>query len=387
MTHDAGVEDKPVSESRLLEPIKIGSVEVANRAVVAPMSRVSTAGDGVPTESMAEYYREYADGGFGLIVAEGTYTDTLYAQAYPGQPAIVTDEQVRAWRNVVEGVHQVGVPIVLQLMHAGPLVQVNTHRDGCIGPSAVRPVGRMLRGYGGNQGSYLVPREMNDEDIEDVLAGIGTSAQRAEEAGFDGVEIHAANGYLFDQFMTRYANLREDRYGGSPENRARLAADAVRRARKCTGPNFIVGIRISQAKVNDVTYRWQDVSEATALMQTISAAEPSYVHVASEGVSWAETSYLTPSVTTTGLARDVFGVPVIANGGLGDPRTAAQLLDEGHADLISLGESALANPDWPKRVANGSKMRAFDKDMLSPEVTVENTQRWRRQNPEQWSAT
>lgn len=387
MTHDnADVEDVVASESSLLEAIKIGSVEVANRAVVAPMSRVSTAGDGVPTESMAEYYREFADGGFGLIVAEGTYTDTLYAQAYPGQPAIVTDEQVRAWNRVVEGVHQAGVPIVLQLMHAGPLVQVNTHRDGCIGPSAVQPVGRMLRGYGGNQGSYMVPREMDGDDIEDALAGFASSARRAEEAGFDGVEIHAANGYLLDQFMTRYANFREDQYGGSPENRARLAADAVRRAKECTGPEFIVGIRISQAKVNDVTYRWQDVAEATALMQTISAADPSYVHVASEGVSWANASFLTPSVTTTGLAREVCGVPVIANGGLGDPRAAARLLDEGHADLISLGEPALANPDWPKRLANGLQMRPFDKDMLSPEVTVENTQRWRRENPG-WSTS
>ena len=369
------------SKSPLLESIKIGSVEVANRAIVAPMSRVSTAGDGVPTESMAEYYREFADGGFGLVIAEGTYTDTLYAQAYPGQPAIVTDEQVHAWGKVVEGVHRAGTPIVLQLMHAGPLVQVNTHRDGCIGPSAVQPVGRMLRGYGGNQGSYMVPREMNDDDIEDALAGIATSARRAEEAGFDGVEIHAANGYLLDQFMTRYSNFRQDQYGGSPENRARLAAEAVRRAKEGTGPDFIVGIRISQAKVNDMTYRWQDVAEATALMQTISAADPSYVHVASEGVSWEETSFLTPSVTTTGLAREVCGVPVIANGGLGDPRTAARLLDEGHADLISLGEAALANPDWPKRVANGSQLRPFDSGMLSPEVTVENTQRWRRENP------
>ena len=365
----------------LLEPIKIESLNLANRAVVSPMSRVSTAGDGVPTENMAAYYREFADGGFGLIIAEGTYTDTLYAQAYPGQPAIGTDEQVAGWRRVVEGVHQAGVPIVLQLMHAGPLVQVNTHQDGCIGPSAVQPVGRMLRGYGGNQGSYMVPREMDDEDIENVLVGIENSAVRAEEAGFDGVEVHAANGYLFDQFMTRYSNLRTDQYGGSPENRARFAADAVRRARQCTGLDFVVGIRISQAKVNDATYRWESVEEATRLLSTIAAAEPSYVHVASEGVTWEETSYLTPMVTTTGLAREVCGVPVIANGGLGDPGAAARLLKQGDADLIALGEPALANPDWPKRVANRLEVRPFDAAMLLPEVTVENTLRWRQENP------
>jgi 2,4-dienoyl-CoA reductase-like NADH-dependent reductase (Old Yellow Enzyme family) len=364
----------------LLTSVELASLTLANRVAVAPMSRVSTAGDGVPTESMSRYFRELAEGGFGLIFTDGTYTDHAFSQGYPDQPAIATDEQVEAWGRVVDAVHAADTPIVMQLMHAGALVQGNRHRDGCIGPSAVPPKGRMLRGYGGPGGPYSLPREMTGADIAEVLAGIASSARRAEEAGFDGVEIHAANGYLFDQFITRYANRRTDRYGGSPENRARLAAEAIRAADDATGPGFFVGVRLSQVKVNDLDYRWAGVDEARALLATVGAAGPAYVHIASEGAPWAETSFLAPGVSTTGLAREVCGVPVIANGGMHDPGLAARLLGEGHCDLVSLGHGAVADPDWPRRLAAGEPPQEFEAGMLEPEVTVENTARWRREH-------
>jgi 2,4-dienoyl-CoA reductase-like NADH-dependent reductase (Old Yellow Enzyme family) len=361
----------------LLTSIEVGSLSLANRVAVAPMSRVSTAGDGVPTDNMVRYFREFAEGGFGLVITDGTYTDQLFAQGYPDQPAIVTDEQVQAWAQVVDAVHDAGVPIVLQVMHAGPLVQVNHHVEGCIGPSAVQPKGRMLKGYGGDGDTYFLPREMTQADIDQVIESIGVAARNADRAGFDGVEIHAANGYLFDAFLTRYANQRTDRYGGSPENRARLTVEAIRAADAATRDGFVVGVRLSQVKVNDLEYRWDGVEEARALLAAVSAAEPAYVHIASEGASWEETSFLAPGVSTTGLAREVCGVPVIANGGMHDPDLAVRLMAEGHFDLISLGHGAVANPDWPSRVAAGEPLTPFDAGMLSPEVTIENTQRWR----------
>ncbi|HEV2999140.1 MAG TPA: NADH:flavin oxidoreductase [Solirubrobacteraceae bacterium] len=365
----------------LLTPVRVAGAELPNRVAVAPMSRVSTAGDGVPTDAMVDYYASYARGGFGLIVSEGTYTDHAHSQAYPNQPAIVTDEQVRAWARVTDAVHAAGGRIFLQLMHAGALVQGNHHRDVAVAPSAVQPLGRKLLGYGG-EGPYAMPREMTLGDVEEAVAGFAASAARARTAGFDGVEVHGANGYLLDQFLTTYTNRRTDAYGGSPANRARIFVEVLEAIRAAAGDDFPVGVRVSQVKVNDLEYRWSGPEEAREIFERLAAGGPAYVHVASEGAHWDETSFLAPGVSITGLAREVTGAPVIANGGMHDERLAARVLDDGHADLVSLGHGALANPDWPQRLAAGRRFAEFDPDMLRPEVTIENTLAWRRDRRE-----
>ncbi|HEX5609784.1 MAG TPA: NADH:flavin oxidoreductase [Solirubrobacterales bacterium] len=363
----------------LLQPLTVGGIQLDNRVAVAPMSRVSTAGDGVPTEAMARYYAEFARGGFGLIVSEGTYTDNLHAQAYPDQPAIVTSQQVEGWKRVTDAVHAAGGRIVAQLMHAGALIQGNHHTgEQGIAPSDVAPKGRKLLGYGG-EGTYATPREATDLDISNVLKGIGDSARNAHSAGFDGIEIHAANGYLFDQFITTYTNQRSDRYGGSAANRARFAAEAIQAARRETSESFPVGVRVSQAKVNDIEYRWQGVEEAQEIFATLREAGPAYVHVASEGAGWEDTSFLEEGVSITAVAKEVVGVPVIANGGMHDTELSTRLLGEGHFDAVALGHGALANPDWPRRLSADEPFAEFDGSMLSPEVTIENTERWRRE--------
>jgi len=344
--------------SVLLTPI----AGFANRIAVAPMSRVSTKGDGVATPAMADYYAEFAHGGFGLIVSEGTYFDATHSQAYPDQPAIVTDEQVEAWARVVEAVHEAGRKIVLQLMHAGALVQ--TGRAG-VAPSAVQPLGRMLRGYGG-AGPYPLPRELTIAEIDAVVHAFATGAERAREAGFDGVEVHAANGYLLDQFLTPYTNQRADAYGA---DRAKLAVEVLQAI-----DVLPVGLRISQLKVNDRTYRWEDPQ---ALFEALAPGCPAYVHVASEGASWEESSLLASGDSLTALARRTFGVPVIANGGLDDAPLAERVLTDGHADLVSLGHGALANSDWPRRLAAGTPFEPFDPELLRPAVTIENALRRR----------
>jgi 2,4-dienoyl-CoA reductase-like NADH-dependent reductase (Old Yellow Enzyme family) len=363
----------------LLTPVTVGDIPLKNRVTVAPMSRVSTAGDGVPTENMVEYYAAYAHGGFGLIITEGTYTDHAHSQAYTNQPAIVTDEQVHAWSRVTDAVHAAGARIFLQLMHAGALVQGNHHRDTAVAPSAVQPLGRKLHGYGG-EGAYALPREMTLDDIEEAVDGFAQSAVRARTAGFDGVEVHGANGYLLDQFLTTYTNRRTDLYGGTPHNRARIFLDVLDAVQVAAGADFPVGVRVSQIKVNDLEYRWSGADEASAVFERLAAGQPAYLHVASEGSHWDATSFLAPGVSITGLAREVLGVPVIANGGMHDERLAARLLDAGHADLVSLGHGAIANPDWPRRLATGSRFAEFDADMLRPEVTIENTLAWRRRS-------
>ena len=337
--------------SALLTPIG----GFANRLAVAPMSRVSTAGDGIATPAMADYYAEFAHGGFGLIITEGTYFDG-HSQAYPDQPAIVTEAQVRAWARVVDAVHEAGGTIYLQLMHAGALVQ--TGRAG-VAPSAVQPLGRMLRGYGG-AGPYPLPRELTVAEIDAVVAAFATGAEQARAAGFDGVEIHAANGYLLDQFLTPYTNRRTDAYADG----ARIVLEVLEAIEALP-----VGLRISQLKVNDRHYRWDDPE---ALFATLAPGRPAYVHVASEGATWEESSLLDSGDSLTALARRVFGVPVIANGGLDAAALAERVVADGHADLVSLGHAALANPDWPRRLATDTPFEPFDPDLLRPAVTIEN---------------
>src|SRR5690606_12462388 len=148
-----------------------------------------------------------------LVITEGTYTDAAYAQGYLFQPGIVTVAHREGWKPIVDAVHAEGAKIVLQLMHAGALSQGNPHRDHTAGPSPVQPKGEMLRDYRGS-GPWPVPKEMTQEDIAEVIEGFAASAVAAKEAGFDGVEVHGANGYLLDQFLTTYTNLRTDQYGG-----------------------------------------------------------------------------------------------------------------------------------------------------------------------------
>jgi 2,4-dienoyl-CoA reductase-like NADH-dependent reductase (Old Yellow Enzyme family) len=360
-----------------LKPGNIGGLATANRLAVAPMTRVSAAPDGTPTPEMAEYYAEFAEGGFGLVITEGTYTDTVYSQGYLNQPGLVSDRHTAAWREVTGRVHEAGASIVAQLMHAGALSQGNRHRDDTAGPSAVRPRGVKMPEYGGN-GPWPTPKEMSEADIEEAVAGFAASAANARAAGFDGVEVHAANGYLLDQFLTDYTNRRTDSYGGPVADRVRLTAEVVAAIRAEVGPDWCVGVRLSQTKVNDFEYRWPGgAHDAETIFTALAEAGASYLHIASEGRDWIETARLDGGITITGLARRVSGLPVIANGGMHRPEQAAQVLEDGHADFVSVARGALAAPGLPRRLAEGTAPERFDPMMLEPMATLDNARRWR----------
>jgi 2,4-dienoyl-CoA reductase-like NADH-dependent reductase (Old Yellow Enzyme family) len=360
-----------------LAPAQLGARTLRNRLAVAPMTRVSATPDGVPTPEMADYYRAFADGGFGLIVTEGIYPDTEHSQGYLNQPGLATDAHVAGWQAVTRRVHAAGAVLVAQLMHAGALSQGNPHRTGTVGPSAVQPRGEMMPEYGGS-GPWAVPAELGVRDLERIVDGFVAAALRAREAGFDGVEIHAANGYLLDQFLTDYTNRRTDTYGGSVTNRVRLTAEVTAAIRAAVGPEFLVGVRLSQTKVNDFEYRWPGGRrEAEIIYTALADAGAGYLHIASEGRAFFETALLDGGYTTTALARSSTGLPVIANGGMHDPRQAEQVLADGHADLLAIARGALANPDLPLRLATGAPLEPFDHSMLAPSVTLENALRRR----------
>lgn len=364
----------------VLSPARIGSLRLRNRAAVAPMSRVSTAGDGVPTAAMAEYYARFAVGGFGLVISEGTYTDQRFSQAYPDQPGIVTAEQVEGWRRVTDAVHAAGGRIALQLMHAGALVQGNRHSERTIAPSAVLPKGAKMPAYGG-AGPFALPEAASQADIRDLVEGFAFAAGQARAAGFDAVEIHGANGYLIDQFLTEYTNLRDDEYGGDAAGRVRFAVAVVEAVRAAVGAGFPIGLRLSQTKVNDFGYRWSGAAEAETIFRAVAAAGVDYLHLASEGRDWYETAILDTGETITRLARHSTGLPVLANGGMHAPDLARTVFDEGHADLVALGRGALANPDWPQVIAAGAHPVEFDRTLLSPDVTLGSQESWSARVP------
>src|SRR6476620_3413573 len=155
------------------------------------------------------------------------------------QPGLATDRHIRGWWQVTDAVHAVGTPLIAQLMHAGALSQGNSYGAGAIGPSAVAPIGQMLEEYGGS-GRWPAPRAMATADIDHAVAGFAAAAARAVAAGFDGVEVHAANGYLLDQFLTEYTNARTDEYGGTVQNRIRLTAHVVTEIRRRVGADAII---------------------------------------------------------------------------------------------------------------------------------------------------
>jgi 2,4-dienoyl-CoA reductase-like NADH-dependent reductase (Old Yellow Enzyme family) len=335
------------------------------------MTRVSASPDGLATDQMRRYYGAFARGGFAAIITEGTYTDQDASPGYDNQPGIATPAQAEAWRAVTDEIHAHGAVAILQLMHAGALSQRTGGRT--VAPSAVRPRGQMMPDYGGS-GSFPIPEALSDLQISTIVNGFVESAIRAVHAGFDGVEIHGANGYLLDQFTTPYTNLRTDRYGGSAENRIRLTAEIVERVREATPKGFIVGVRLSEAKVNDFQHRWEE-GEAPVIFRAVAAAGASYIHIAGEGRGFRDALDAGTKPLTT-LARELTGVPVIANGGLHDVELADRVIDEGHADLIAVGRAALANPDWPRRVARGRSVVDFDHGMISPQATIDNTRAW-----------
>jgi 2,4-dienoyl-CoA reductase-like NADH-dependent reductase (Old Yellow Enzyme family) len=359
-----------------LMPQRIGAIELKNRLAVAPMSRVSAAPDGAPTDEMIDYYRDFARGGFGVVITEGTYTDAAYSQGYLNQPGLASDAHVEGWRRVTEAIHSEGAPVVAQLMHAGALSLGYSYGAGTIAPSAVTPRGQMLEEYGGS-GRWPTPREMTDGDIDSVVDGFVDAAVRAQAAGFDGVEIHAANGYLLDQFLTAYTNTRDDVFGGSVENRIRLTGRIVADIRDRVGSQFLVGVRLSQTKVNDFTYRWPGGASDAEIIFAALADAADYLHIASEGRDFIETARFPDGRTITAVAREVSGLPVIANGGMHDMSQAADVLNEGHADLVSIGRGALANPDLPARLVASAELNQFDHAMLSPMATLANARAWR----------
>jgi len=353
----------------LFAPWQLNGLTLSNRLAVAPMTRISATPEGMPTDTMVRYYERFARGGFGLVITEGIYTDQAYSQGYANQPGLSDLEQAKGWRPVVDAVHAAGGKIVAQLMHAGALAQANQFRSETIGPSAIRPKGLQMAFYRGD-GPYRLPRAMSEADIAEAIEGFTRAAAFAiEVAGFDGLEIHGANGYLLDQFLTDYSNLRSDTWGGAIGQRVRLSAEVARAVRQAVGGAVPVGMRISQGKVNDFTHKWVEAEAgASVVFGTRADTGLDYIHV-TECEAWRP-AFDNEGPSLVRLARkSAPELTIIANGSLHEPFRAEQVLRDG-ADLIALGRGALANSAWPRLVTEGGTLQSFDRALLSPLANI-----------------
>ncbi len=353
---------------RLFSPMKLAGYTLGNRIAMAPLTRQMAEADGTPTDEMAAYYARRARGGCGLIISEGTYEeDRLGCRAYLSQPGIANAKHVAAWRKVTDAVHKHGAAIILQLMHGGRVTDPRCLPKGTqpVSASATKSDGwtlytdtdyeKQIRNIEGDwpKVTFGPARALSTAEIRQVVDGFADGAKRAMEAGFDGVEIHGANGYLLYQFIHPKTNLRTDEFGGSPENNVRIAALTCAAVRKAIGPDKIISLRLSQDGVDDFTGAWPGgVAYATAIGKALKSSGADALH-------WASFNYLenrdpnskTPMPTAL---RQASGLPMIVNGGIADGPQAEAALTSGAADFVAVGRPMFAQPDWPYIVRSGA---------------------------------
>ncbi|WP_030661766.1 alkene reductase [Streptomyces cellulosae] len=331
------------------DPITIGDIQLSNRIAMAPMTR-SRAYGGLVSELTAEYYVQRASAG--LIITEGTQPSVV-GQGYPFTPGLHTAEQVAAWRKVTDAVHAEGGKIFVQLMHTGRVGHPDLLPDGLhpVAPSAIPGEGKVFTTDGLKD--FVTPRELTAAEVEEAIADHVTAARNAIEAGFDGVELHGANGYLIQQFLAPNSNQRTDEWGGSISGRIRFAVEVTSAVAAAIGAER-TGLRLSPGvKLNGIdepdprpTYE--------ALVQQISGLGLAYLHLLEVG-----DRDLTRSLR--GLFPGAFILNPHTEGRPTGPEELA-LVEDGTADLIAFGQLFLANPDLPRRLAAGGPFNAGDRN-------------------------
>ena len=326
----------------LFAPFQLGPLTLSNRLVMAPLTR-NRAGAGLaPTELVAEYYGQRASAG--LIITEGTQPAAV-GQGYPNTPGLHTDEQVAGWRLVADAVHARGGKVVVQLMHTGRIGHQVITGQQPVAPSAIAAAGEVFTQEG--MKAFEAPRAFDTAELPGVIAEYVDAARRAVEAGLDGVELHAANGYLLQQFLSDSTNTRTDSYGGSPANRARFVIEVAAAVADAIGADK-VGIRISPAGTfNDIS---ETETEATysALLDGLNPLGLLYLHV----LEGTDTDFHVQ------LRKQWEGVFIFNTGfaGPSDLATAQTSVDSGESDLFCLGRSFLANPDLVERLQSGAEL-------------------------------
>lgn len=329
---------------KLFTPEKVGSIEVKNRIVMAPMTRCRAIGN-VPNDLMADYYKQRS--GAGLIITEGT-SPSQNGLGYARIPGMFSQQQIEGWKKVTHAVHQGGGKIFVQLMHTGRISHLLNMPEGAevLAPSAVKPSGQMWTDAAMMQ-DFPVPKAMTAEDLIRTKAEFVAASQNAMKAGFDGVELHAANGYLLEQFLSPISNIRTDNYGGSIENRCRFVLEVVAAVTEAIGKDK-TAIRLSPYGVaSDMPHYPEIDATYNYLSGQLDKLGIAYIHVVDHSAMGA------PAVPeeVKKIIRNNFKNTIILSGGYEKERAEADI-QSGIANLVAFGRPFINNPDLVERMQN-----------------------------------
>lgn len=336
----------------LFTPIQLGPYPLPNRIVMAPMTRNRAGPGNVPPPLAAEYYAQRASAG--LIISEGSPVSPQ-AVGYPATPGIYTDEQVAGWQRVTDAVHDAGGRIFIQLWHTGRVSHPDLQPDGAlpVAPSPLKAEGMAMTFEGPKP--HVTPRALDTEEIPGIVEQFRTAAGNALAAGFDGAEIHGANGYLLDQFLRDGSNQRTDEYGGPVENRARLLLEVTTAVAEVWGADR-VGVRLSPLQPFNGMRDSNPEATFSYVVDRLNEPGLAYLHITEMG---KESPGAAGPAFDLSVLRQIYRGIYMTNAGY-DRDSANAALKAGRADLVSFGVLFLANPDLPARFAKGAPLNAPD---------------------------
>ena len=344
----------------LFEKISFGSIQLSNRLVMAPLTRMRSSQPGnIPNALMATYYAQRATAG--LIVSEATQV-SQQGQGYPGTPGIHSSEQTEGWKLVTSAVHNAGGKIVAQLWHVGRISH-RSHQPGNalpVAPSAIKPEGGTFSADW-QQVAFETPRALETSEIAGIVEDYRKAAQNAKDAGFDGVEVHGANGYLLDQFLQDGSNQRVDQYGGSIENRARFLLEVVDAVSSVWGIDKI-GVRLSPYGTFNDMKDSDPVALFTYVLAQLSQRSIAYVHLIeprSSGAGGGD-GVVENVPDTAVLFRKAFKGMLLSAGGY-NPDNAKEVVEAGLADAVAFGRFYISNPDLPRKIKEGIPLTKYDR--------------------------
>ncbi|MBD1373227.1 alkene reductase [Hazenella sp. IB182357] len=347
---------KTVEINKFLEPAKLGEWNLQSHVAMAPLTRCFADLDtGIVGEDVVEYYRKRAADGVGLIITEGIVISQR-GRGNPGVSGLYSNEQIAAWKKVTDAVHAEGGTIVAQIWHVGRL----SHHELTGGVAPLAPSAIQAQGDVSRLGKpFSMPEEMSEQDIQQVLDQYAQAAQNALAAGFDGVEIHGANGYLIDQFNTDLTNQRTDRYGGDLKQRLTFMKEVIRTVIDVVGTKRTI-IRFSAMKVDNLAYMWEDPEQAIAtFMDAFKEVGVTNIHLSIVDF----TQVVANGMTLNQLVRKYWDKVIIGVGSI-TPQIAEDALQEGLIDLAAIGRPLIANPDYVHRVKNGMTLEDYDVQQL-----------------------
>jgi 2,4-dienoyl-CoA reductase-like NADH-dependent reductase (Old Yellow Enzyme family) len=341
-----------MSDDILFSPFKLKSFTLKNRIGVAPMTRMSSPGDSIPRQDVLDFLIRRAENGAAIVYTEAIVTDYESAQGYPGQARFITQRQIEAWKSVVEAIRKEGAVSIMQMFHCGRMAwpEINPAKR-VIAPSAISPKQKNpLTGE-----PYPVPDEMSNFDIQHVITGFVETARGAIAAGFDGIEIHGAHGYLINNFLSSYSNQRTDEYGGSVVNRYRFAHEIIRAVRQVVPPDRLLTFRISNWGVADMEVslcadkmEWQQIIKMLSKEPIDAISVSTYDY---NGKAFGTDQNMGQ------ITREVTNLPIMICGKIYDRPTAEDALMD--ADIILSAKSILLNPNWVDDIRQNKELPLY----------------------------